>query len=141
MRSCLHRRSSAQTRVRSPAFLSATGFGLEGVEELLADPGHVVTMGVGEFDGQGIGCVLRPDIANMRARFRAADREGQGVDIAFGGAPYVRDFVARLGGKISEYLFEAGRALGRGWYLDHGELDSFGACAADHMRRFLAGFK
>jgi hypothetical protein len=32
-------------------FLSSNGFSLEGAEEFLADLGHIVTMGIGEFDG------------------------------------------------------------------------------------------
>jgi hypothetical protein len=36
---------------RSPAFLLSNGFSLEGAEEFLADLGHIVTIGIGEFDG------------------------------------------------------------------------------------------
>ena len=60
----------------------------------------------------------------MRARLRAVNGEGQGVDIVFGGALNIRDFVGRLGGEIREYLFEAGRALCRRRHLDRRELDT-----------------
>lgn len=65
-------------------------------------------MGIGEFNGQGVRCALRLDIANMGARLRAADGEGQGVDIVFGGALNIGDFAARLGGEIREYLSRLG---------------------------------
>src|SRR5687768_9811164 len=75
----------------------------------------------------------------MRARLRAAHKEGQGIDIAFGDALNVRDFVAWLGGELREYLFETGRALCRRRYLDGGHSNSFGTFAADHMRHLFAG--
>jgi SnoaL-like polyketide cyclase len=33
------------------AFLSSNGFGLEGIEKFLPERGHIVTMGIGEFNG------------------------------------------------------------------------------------------
>jgi len=34
-----------------PRLLSSNGLALEGIEEFFAEPSHVVTMGIGEFDG------------------------------------------------------------------------------------------
>src|SRR6267143_1956080 len=75
----------------------------------------------------------------MRARLRAADGEGQSINIAFGGALNVRDLVTLLGGEIREYLFEAGCALCRRRHLDGGQFNSFGTLAADHIRHLFAG--